>query len=469
MEKSKEKQNPMEFVEKVRHSCGIFGISGTGEISSLVYYGLYALQHRGQEAAGISTWDEGKLSSIYGTGLIKDAFGAKKLSRLKGNVGVGHVRYSTAGTKGVRNVQPVKASLKGKKVVLAHNGEIVNATQLRRSLKREGIKLKGDSDSEVIALLLANELTHSNNFEDAMKQVMEQLRGAYSLVILVDGELFAVRDPNGIRPLCIGEAEESQVVASESVALDITGAKLIRDVRVGEIIKITPKKVETLTQLPASPSYCMFEFVYFARGDSLIQGREIHRVREEIGKSLAKEHGVEADIVVPIPDSGRSHALGYAMESGIPYQEGLMKNRYIPRTFIMPSQAQRNLNVRLKLNPVKGVIKGKRLVLIDDSIVRGTTIGWIVHMLKKEGAKEVHVRIASPPIRAPCYFGIDMKTKKQLAAVNKSIKEISLSIGADSLGYSSIDGLVKSIGLPKESLCLGCLTGKYPIKGGREA
>jgi amidophosphoribosyltransferase len=467
MGKSKEKQNPVEFIEKVRHSCGIFGISSTSEISSLVYYGLYALQHRGQDAAGIAIWDgqEEKLSSIYGTGLIKDAFGTKKLSRLKGNVGVGHVRYSTAGTKGVRNVQPVKVSLKGKRIVLAHNGEIVNTAQLRRLLRREGIKPKGNSDSEVIALLLANELSHSTNFEGAMKQVMEQLRGAYSLVILVDGKLFGVRDPHGIRPLCIGKAENSRIVASESVALDIIGAELIRDVRAGEIIKITPRKVETLAQFPASPSYCMFEFVYFARGDSLIQGREIHGVREEIGKSLAKEHGVEADIVVPVPDSGRSHALGYSKESGIPYQEGLMKNRYIPRTFIMPSQSQRDLSVRLKLNPVKGVIKNKRLILIDDSIVRGTTIGWIIRILKNEGAKEVHVRIASPPIRAPCYFGIDMKTKKQLAAANKSIKEICHSIGADSLGYSSINGLVKSIGLPKENLCLGCLTGKYPIKG----
>jgi amidophosphoribosyltransferase len=465
MGKSTEKQNPMEFIEKVRHSCGIFGISSTSEIPSLVYYGLYALQHRGQEAAGITTWNgqEGKLSSIYGTGLIKDAFGAKKLSRLKGTTGIGHVRYSTAGTKGVKNVQPVKVSLKGKKVVLAHNGGIANASQLRRSLKRKGIKPKSNSDSEVIALLLVNELIHSNNFETAMKQVMEQLRGAYSLVILVDGELFAVRDPQGIRPLCIGEVEGSRIVASESVALDITDAKLIRDVRAGEIIKITPRKVETLAQLPALPSYCMFEFVYFARGDSFIQGREIHRVREEIGRSLAREHGVEADIVVPIPDSGRSHALGYSRESGIPYQEGLMKNRYVPRTFIMPSQAKRNLNVRLKLNPVKGAIKDKRVVLIDDSIVRGTTMGWIVRMLKNEGAKKVHVRIATPPIKAPCYLGIDMKTKKQLAAANKSIKEICLSIGADSLGYSTIDGLVKSIGLPRESLCLGCLTGKYPI------
>ena len=454
----------LDSEEKIKHSCGVFGISSSQEVYSLIYSGLYALQHRGQEAAGMVTWDErqGKLSSIYGSGLIKDAFEPKKLSRLKGNVGMGHVRYSTAGSKGVKNVQPLKVSVHGKKVILAHNGEIANAPQLRRSLKQRGIWPKSNSDSEVIALSLASLLLQTNDFGTSMEQVMRQLRGAYSLIVFADGELFAARDPHGIRPLCIGQTERSCVVASESVALDILGAKLVRDVGEGEIIKITPQKAETIARVKGSPSYCMFEYVYFARGDSFLQGKEVQAVREEIGRSLAREHSVEADVVVPIPDSGRSHALGYSRESGIPYQEGLMKNRYVPRTFIMPTQAKRKFGVRLKLNPVKGVIRGKRVVLVDDSIVRGTTIGWIVHMLKNEGAKEVHVRIATPPIRAPCYFGINMKTKKQLAASKRSIEEIRLSTGADSLGYSSIDGLVKSIGLPKGSLCLGCLTGKYP-------
>lgn len=475
-----------------KEKCGIVGVClEKGNAAFSIFYSLYALQHRGQEAAGIAVSastreDEGEdedeskeervsFSDIYlykNLGLVYEAFNDDRLELLKGNTGIGHVRYSTAGTSRVENAQPLLVNYKWGKIAIAHNGNLVNAEELRNKLIKEGRIFHSDSDTEVIAHLLVKELMKHDIIE-GFKELTKQLVGSYSLVILIDNTLIAVRDPLGFKPLCIGElkgegeGEENKgyIIASESVAIDTLGGKLIRDVKPGEVLVVNNGELESY-QLYRSKrtAHCVFEYIYFARPDSMLDGKLVYDVRMKIGEKLAEEHPVEADIVTPVPDSGVTFAIGYAKSSKIDYMESFIKNRYIGRTFIMPGQISRETAVRLKLNVVRSNVRGKRIILVDDSIVRGTTSKRIVDYLRSEGAKEVHMRVGSPPIKAPCYLGIDMPTREELMASKKSIEEICEMLHANSIGYLSIEGLINSIGIARSNLCLGCLTGKYPIE-----
>lgn len=428
-----------------------------------IFYALRVLQHRGQESAGIAVYSNG-IKSIRGMGLAHQALRADEIRSLRGEMGIGHVRYSTVGTSSLDNAQPVVMSTNYGDIALAHNGEIVNAEQLREELKKKGWAFATTADSEIIIRLLANDIANTGDPVRSVKNVMSLMNGSYSITLMVDNRVFALRDPYGIRPLCIGRTNEGYAAASESVVFDTLGGEFIRDVEPGELIELLPGEARPVkTGLARGRAHCMFEWVYIARADSCLDGRLVYDVRRKIGQRLAVEQPVEADVVVPVPDSGRSHSMGYAEISGIPYSEGLMKNRYVERTFIMPEQTDRSTGVMLKLNPLKSIIKGKRIVLVDDSIVRGTTMRKIVQLVRSAGAKEVHVRVGSPPIRAPCYFGIDMKTRDQFAATGRSVEEIGKMLTADSLGYVSVEGLVESIGLGASDLCLGCLTGEYPL------
>ena len=397
-------------------------------------------------------------------GLAHQALKAEEVRNLKGEMGIGHVRYSTVGTSSLDNAQPVVMSTNYGDIALAHNGEIVNADQLREELKKKGWAFATTSDSEIIIRLLANDIANTGDPARSVRNVMSQMNGSYSITLMVDNRVFALRDPYGIRPLCIGRTKEGYAAASESVVFDTLGGEFLRDVEPGELIELLPGEAKPIkTGLAKGRAHCMFEWVYIARADSCLDGKLVYDVRRRIGQRLAVEQPVDADVVVPVPDSGRSHSMGYAEQSGIPYSEGLMKNRYVERTFIMPEQTDRTTGVMLKLNPLKSVIKDKRIVLVDDSIVRGTTMRKIVQLVRNAGAKEVHVRIGSPPIRAPCYFGIDMKTRDQFAATGRTVNQIGEMLTADSLGYVSVDGLVEAIGINGNDLCLGCLTGEYPI------
>jgi amidophosphoribosyltransferase len=424
---------------------------------------LRVLQHRGQESAGIAVYSNG-IKVIKGMGLAHQALKSEDVRNLKGDRGIGHVRYSTFGTSTIENAQPIVVSTNYGDIALCHNGEIVNADKIMDELKKKGWAFITSSDSEIAVRLLANDIANTGDPVKSLKNLMSMLQGSYSMTIMIDSRVFAIRDPLGIRPLCIGRTKVGYAAASESVVFDTLGGEFLRDVEPGEIIELLPGEARsTKTGLAKGRAHCMFEWVYIARADSTIEGKLVYEVRRRIGQQLAKEQPVQADVVVPIPDSGRSHAIGYSEVSGIPYSEGLMKNRYVERTFIMPEQSERTTSVMLKLNPLKSVIKDKRIVLVDDSIVRGTTIRQIVQLVRNAGAKEVHVRIGSPPIRAPCFFGIDMKTRDQFAATGRTVEEIGKMITADSLGYISVDGLVEAIGLASGDLCLACLTEEYPI------
>jgi len=397
-------------------------------------------------------------------GLAHQALKPEDVRNLKGDRGIGHVRYSTFGSSTIENAQPIVVSTNYGDIALCHNGEIVNADKIMDELKKKGWAFITSSDSEIAVRLLANDIANTGDPVKSLKNLMSMLQGSYSMTIMIDNRVFAIRDPLGFRPLCIGRTKVGYAAASESVVFDTLGGEFIRDVEPGEIIELLPGEAKsTKTGLAKGRAHCMFEWVYIARADSTIEEKLVYEVRRRIGQKLAKEQPVQADVVVPIPDSGRSHAIGYSEVSGIPYSEGLMKNRYVERTFIMPEQSERTTSVMLKLNPLKSVIKDKRVVLVDDSIVRGTTMRQIVQLVRNAGAKEVHVRIGSPPIRAPCYFGIDMKTRDQFAATGRTVEEIGKMITADSLGYLSVDGLVEAIGLASGDLCLACLTEEYPI------
>ena len=424
---------------------------------------MRVLQHRGQESAGIAVYSNG-IKAIKGMGLAHQALRADEIRNLKGEMGIGHVRYSTVGSSSLDNAQPVVMSTNYGDIALAHNGEIVNSDQLRDGLKKKGWAFATTSDSEIIIRMLANDISNTGDPVRSVRNVMSLLTGSYSITLMVDNRVFALRDPLGIRPLCIGRTKEGYAAASESVVFDTLGGEFMRDVEPGELIELLPGEIRSIkTGLAKGKAHCMFEWVYIARADSCLDGRLVYDVRRKIGRRLAEEQPAEADVVVPVPDSGRSHSMGYSEASGIPYSEGLMKNRYVERTFIMPEQNERSTGVMLKLNPLKSVIKDKRIVLVDDSIVRGTTMRQIVQLIRNAGAKEVHVRVGSPPIRAPCYFGIDMKTRDQFAATGRTVEEIAKMLTADSLGYISVDGLVDSIGHSANDLCLGCLTGEYPL------
>ncbi len=450
----------------MKDKCGIIGAYShkRRNVSTYIYYGLYALQHRGQESAGISTYN-GKDVHIYrDMGLISDVFNNGNMEDLEGHVGIGHVRYSTTGESKIENSQPFFSEFDHGKIAISHNGDIINSMELRRKLEERGCVFRSTTDSEVICHLLTAEYQKTKDVIRAIEEVSKKLIGSYSLVMLVNGDLIVVRDPLGIKPLVLGKMDDMTVVASETVALDVIGAKYIRDIKPGEIMIINDKISRSVMKKNENTkrAHCMFEYVYFARPDSILEGKSIYDVRLKIGKTLAKEHPADADIVIPVPDSAITAALGYSRESGIPYGEGLIKNRYVGRTFIMPTQKERETSVRLKMNPIRTELKDRRIVLVDDSIVRGTTSKAIVDILKDAGVREVHLRIGCPPIISPCYYGIAMATKKELIASDKKVEEIKNILGVTSLGYLSIDSLVRCIGIKREGLCLGCLTGEYP-------
>ncbi len=447
--------------------CGIVGIYHSDPSLSprLAYYALFSLQHRGQESAGIAAFD-GSLKYKKGMGLVTEVFRDSDFEMLKGNTVVGHVRYSTTGLSRLENAQPFVVKSKAGSIAVAHNGNLVNYAQLRAELENEGRVFTTDSDTEVIAQLLSKFLLKTADVVESLRTLSRILIGSYTLTLMVDDLVVGYRDPVGFKPLCVGEVDDGYVVCSESCAVDALGGKFIRDVKPGEAAVIKNGELEFVRiEESKRKAACIFEYIYFARPDSIIDGVSVYEARSEMGKILAKESPADADYVSAVPDSGITAAIGYANESGLPYMESLIKNRYVGRTFIMPVQSLRESSVRLKVNVVRGNVEGKRIVLVDDSIVRGTTSKRIVEMIKKAGAKEVHMRIGSPPIIAPCYFGIDMKTREELVAANHSVKEIGRMMGADSLAYLSIEGLlraVRNVG-GDDRYCLACLTERYPV------
>ncbi|MCQ2610575.1 MAG: amidophosphoribosyltransferase [Treponema sp.] len=444
----------------IKEECGVFGIWSPKEqeLAPSVYLGLYALQHRGQESCGIVVNHNGQFSSYKDLGLVSDVFTNENLKNLgPGTAAVGHVRYGTTGANIRANVQPIEVHHVNGNLAVAHNGNLTNSTALRRQLELTGAIFHSTSDTETIAYFLTKERLTCSTIEKAVSSTMEKIEGAYSLILMTQDKLLAVRDPNGYRPLCYGQTQDGcYVIASETAALDTVGAKFIRDVEPGEIVVFSDSGIKSITShcKTAKKSLCVFEYIYFARPDSVIDGVSVHASRLKAGSLLAKEHPVEADVVIGVPDSGLDAALGYAQESGIPYGLGFVKNKYIGRTFINPGQTERANKVKIKLNPISQTVKGKRVVLIDDSIVRGTTSGHIVQLVREAGAKEVHVRISSPPFTAPCYYGTDVPDCEHLIACNHSLEEITKIIGADSLGYLSIEGAL-SLG-PDRGLCCKC-------------
>ena len=454
---------------KLGEECGVFGMYDLGgaDVASSIYYGLFALQHRGQESCGIavSRTDGPKRNSniCKGMGLVDKVFSAEKLESMKGDIGVGHVRYSTAGASVAENTQPLVLNYIKGTLSLAHNGNLVNAVDLRRELELTGAIFQTSIDSEVIAYLIARERLETPTVEEAVKNAMKKIKGAYSLVIASPRKLIGVRDPFGFRPLCIGKRDDAYILSSETCALDTVGAEFVRDVLPGEIVTITPEGLKSdMSMATKKPARCIFEYIYFARPDSYIDGICVHSSRLTAGKILAQTHPVEADIVVGVPESGNAAAMGYAIESGIPYGTAFIKNSYVGRTFIKPKQSARESSVRVKLNVLREVVRGKRVVMIDDSIVRGTTSARIVKMLKEAGASEVHVRISSPPFLYPCYFGTDVPSSDQLIAYNHSVDEICEMLGADSLGYLDLDRLSELIG-GDDGYCHACFSGDYPV------
>ncbi len=441
--------------------CGVFGIqSSSRDVARLTYFGLFALQHRGQESAGIAVADNGRVTVVRDMGLVAQVFNSEeKLGALTGTAAIGHTRYSTTGGVHWSNAQPVLHEGAERRVALGHNGNLTNAAALRCELEAEGIALASTSDTEVIAALIARE---PGSLIEAVGATMARLEGAYSVVCLIDGRLLAFRDPHGIRPLTLGTVGEDWVVASESCALDLVGARSERDVRAGEIVEVGPDGLESAQGLPAArAAACIFEHVYFARPDTHLNGREVHRARVRMGERLAEEAPVVADLVMPIPDSGTPAAIGFAKRSGIPFEEGLIKNRYVGRTFIQPDQELRRQGIRLKFNPLDE-IAGQRVVIVDDSIVRGNTMRQLVQMLFDGGAEEVHVRISSPPVVSPCFYGIDMADEAELAAYGRSADDVQRMIGATSLAYLSVDGMQWATRLPSKEVCRACFTREYP-------
>lgn len=452
---------------KLHEECGVFGIFNNDkhDVARATYHGLYALQHRGQESAGIAVNDEGIILHHKDMGLVPEIFNDVVLNHLKGRIAIGHVRYSTTGGSIRENAQPMVVKYKIGQLALAHNGNLVNAAELRTKMEDNGAIFQTSSDTEVIANLISRYRVSSGNIEETLEKVMETIRGSYAIVIVTPKRLIGIRDPQGIRPLCIGKLDNSYILASESCALDAVGAELIRDVRPGEIVLINEDGIKSVQTKKKEPSHlCIFEFVYFARPDSVIDGVSVLQSRIEAGKRLAIEHPVEADVVIGAPDGGLNAALGYSRQSGIPYGQGLLKNRYVGRTFIQPEQGQRESGVRIKFNAMKSEIAGKRVIMVDDSIVRGTTTRRIVQMLKDAGAKEVHMRVCSPPYKFPCYFGIDISSVKQLVASKHTEDEICSMIGADSLGYLSLDGLLSTVSEAQCGFCTACFNSSYSME-----
>ena len=460
--------NTADF-DGLHEECGVFGAYDfDGEdVASTIYYGLFELQHRGQESCGIAVSDtngpKGKVMSYKDMGLVNEVFNPENLEKLKGNIGVGHVRYSTAGSSVRENAQPLVLNYVKGTLGMAHNGNLLNAVELREELSYTGAIFQTTIDSEVIAYLIARERLKVGTVEEAVKNAMLKIKGAYSLVVMSPRKLIGARDPFGFKPLCIGKRDNTYFLSSETCALDTVGAEFVRDVLPGEVVTITSKGIESDTSLcQKNTARCIFEYIYFARPDSKIDGMGVYESRINAGRILAKTHPVDADLVVGVPESGNPAALGFSLESGIPYGNAFIKNNYVGRTFIKPKQAQRESSVKVKLNVLKEAVAGKRVVMIDDSIVRGTTSARIVSLLKNSGAKEVHVRISSPPFKHPCYFGTDIPSEDQLIATGKTVDEICKIIGADSLGYLEVDRLSEMI-CGGTGFCDACFTGNYPM------
>lgn len=465
-----------QYDEHIKEECGVFGMYDFdgNDVATSIYYGLFALQHRGQESCGIAVSEtmgpKGKVTTHKDMGLIHEAFTPETLASLKGDIGVGHVRYSTAGSSTRENAQPLVLNYVKGTLGLAHNGNLINAPELRKELEYTGAIFQTTIDSEVIAYHIARERLNTGSVEEAVGRAMKKIKGAYSLIVMSPRKLIGARDPFGFKPLCIGKRDNCYILASETCALDTIGAEFVRDVEPGEIVTISPEKGIESDKSMCLPkeehARCIFEYIYFARPDSVIDGVSVYHSRILAGKFLAMDSPVEADIVTGVPESGNCAAMGYAMQSGIPYGTAFVKNTYVGRTFIKPKQKSRESSVQVKLNPIREVVEGKRVIMIDDSIVRGTTSDRIVKMLRDAGAKEVHVRISSPPFLWPCYFGTDVPAREQLIAYNRTVEEIRQIISADSLGYLGLDRLIELVdGLP---ICKGCFTGKYPMEPPKE-
>lgn len=448
-----------------RENCGIIGVFGIPDAAQLVHLGLYALQHRGQESAGVVASDGREIHSVKGLGLTSEAINPADLRRLDGHIAVGHVRYSTTGRKRVQNIQPLVTEYSRNISAIAHNGNLTNARSLREEYQSRGSIFQTSTDSEIVVHLLAD--PRHRQSDDSLAAALGRLRGAYSLILMDRSTLLAARDPHGFRPLCLGRLDEGYVVASETCAFDLLGAEYLREVEPGEILRFSDEGMKSSHFVPAAErelSRCIFEYIYFARPDSIVFGEPVHRVRVELGRNLARSRPAEADIVSPVPDSGNSAALGYSRESGIPLDTAFVRNHYVGRTFITPAEESRTSKVRIKLNVVPDVVRGKRVVVVDDSIVRGTTSRARIHTLREAGAKEVHLRISAPPICSPCFYGIDFPLAGELIASDKSVRQIEDFLGVDSLGYQTLDGLAASVPDGRDTYCMACFTGTYPVK-----
>lgn len=447
--------------DKFQEECGVFGIYGHPDAANLTYLGLYALQHRGQEAAGIVSSDGKELFSVKGRGLVADIFTEDRIKKLHGHSAIGHNRYSTTGESSLINVQPIQVNFALGSLAIAHNGNLVNAGILKDELEAYGSIFQSTMDSEVIIHLIAQ--SRMATLHDRIVEALGHVQGSYSLLVITENELIAVRDPRGFRPFSLGELDDSYVVSSETCAFDLIEARYIRDIEPGEMVVINKDGVHSsFPFVQAEPSHCIFEFIYFARPDSLVYGQNVYAIRKAFGMQLAKESSVSADVVIPVPDSGVPAALGYAEEAGIPFDFGMIRNHYVGRTFIEPRQTIRHFGVKIKLNPVRDVIKGKRVVVVDDSIVRGTTSKKIIKMIRNAGAAEVHMRVSSPPTMSPCYYGIDTPTRHELIASSHSVEEIRKYITADSLNYISLEGIQKVVPYPV-NYCAACFDGEYPV------
>jgi amidophosphoribosyltransferase len=453
---------PLSLPDRPREACGIFAVYGHEEAPKLTYFGLYALQHRGQESAGIVVSDGRHVMEHKAMGLVPDIFGEEILTKLKGNMALGHVRYSTTGSSLLVNAQPFRVQHLGKTLAIAHNGNLVNARQIRDALESQGSLFQTTTDSEVVLHLAARSM--KKGLEEAMVDTMRQVKGAYSMVIMTQDTLIAMRDPHGFRPLCLGRLNSSYVVSSETCALDLVEAEFIRDIEPGEILIISAEGLRSIRpEKEGRKAQCIFELIYFARPDSTVFGENVYLFRKKQGELLAEEFKVDAELVMPFPDSGNYAAIGYAQRSGIPLEMGVIRNHYVGRTFIQPSQSMRDFGVKVKLNPVKDLLKDRRIVIIEDSIIRGTTARTRIKTLRKIGAKEVHLLVSCPPHRFPCHYGIDFSSRGELIAAQKSVEEIRDFIGLDGLKYLSMDNLVKATRIQKGNLCLACFDGNYPV------
>ncbi|MGD0401892.1 MAG: amidophosphoribosyltransferase [Candidatus Acidiferrales bacterium] len=443
--------------------CGVFGVFGHPEAAKMAYLGLYALQHRGQESAGIASTDGANVHVHKSLGHVQEIFTPDVIAQLPGDAAIGHTRYSTAGDTSLMNAQPVVIDCNKGKLALGHNGNLTNAIEVRRRLEHRGSIFQSTSDTEVIVHLIAR--SSARNLSGAIADALNQVEGAYSLLLLTRDEIYAIRDPRGFRPLCLGRLNGAWVAASETCAFDLIDAEYVREVEPGEMVRISRSGIESIRFAPEKPhQYCIFEHVYFSRPDSVVFGRPVNESRERLGRLLAQEHPAVADLVTPVPDSGVPAAIGYAAESGIPFRMGLIRNHYIGRTFIEPEQAIRDFGVKLKLNPVRRMLEGKRVVLVDDSIVRGTTSRKIVRLMREAGAAEVHVRISCPPTISPCYYGVDTPRREELIGANNSVEQIRQFLGADSLGYLSLKSMRAAVEDMEGKFCTSCYTGSYPTE-----